>query len=85
MYRLPIRERHDGQKRRDDDADWDGVAKHLRTGDDQRGDDEVGGVRDRRERVGRQHSKSRNAREALVVGERGRDRFAEEKTLERRD
>ena len=58
--------------------------ERLRAGDDQRGDDEVGRVGDRRQRVGRQHREAGDARQALVMREVRRNRLAEEKPLESR-
>ena len=52
-------------------------------GDDERREDEVGGVRDRRQRVGREHRQARDARQALVMRERRRNRFADEESFER--
>ena len=50
--------------------------------DHQRCDDEVGCVGDRRQRVGRQHSKTGDARQAFVMRQVRRNRLAEEKTFE---
>ena len=59
-------------------------AERADAGDDQRREDEVGGVRDRRQRVGRQHGESRDARQALVMRDARGDRFADEQPFQRK-
>ena len=68
----------------DDEADRDRVADRLVPAASSVIEDEVGRVRDRRQRVGRQHGQARDARQALVMREMRRNRFAEEKALEAR-
>ena len=65
-------------------ADRHGVDERADAGDDQRAQDEVGGVGDRRQRVGRQHGQAGDAGQPLVMREMRRDRFADEETLERK-
>ena len=84
MDRLPVRERDNRQQRRDDETDRDRVDEGADAGDDERGQDEVGRVGHRRERVGRQHRQSGDARQAFVVCEVRRNRLAEKEMLERK-
>ena len=58
------------------------VAERLGSGDEQRDDDEVGRVGDRRQGVGGQHGQARDPRQPLVLREVRRDRFPEKKTFE---
>ena len=51
MNRLTIRERDDGEQRRDDEADGDRVGERPDAGNDQRREDEVGRVGDGRQRI----------------------------------
>ena len=83
VNRLPIGEGDDRQQRRDDEADRHRVDERAHARDDERGQDEVGRVRDRRQRVGRQHGQARDTGQALVVRQMRRDRSADEETLER--
>ena len=84
VNRLPVREGHNSEQRGDDKADRNGVAERADTGNDQRREDEVGGVCDRRQRVGRQHGQSRNARQALVMRHARGDRLADQQPFERK-
>ena len=59
VNRLPIGEGDDRQQRRDDEADRHRVDERAHARDDERGQDEVGRVGDRRQRVGRQHGQAR--------------------------
>ena len=82
MDRLPVRERDDGEQRRDDEADRDRVRERADAGDDERREDEVGGVGDRRQRVGRQDREPGDARQALVMRHARRDRLAEQQSFQ---
>src|SRR5204862_1287 len=54
VNRLSVRERDDREERGDHEADRDRIADGLRARGNQRDDDEVGRVRHRRQRVGRE-------------------------------
>jgi len=57
------------------------VGKRADACDEESGQDEVGRIRDRRERVGREDGETRDAGQTLVMRQVRRDGLADEETL----
>ena len=81
-HRLPVRDDDDGQQRRDAERDGKRVAEGRAAGENENQQDLFGGVRDRRQRVGREHRERDRLPEALVPGLGKRHRCADEQALE---
>ena len=81
--RLAIGEDHDRQNRCDHERDRAREAERRGADEHQHAEDFLGRVRDRRQRVGRQHGQPGDAGEPFVVREVGRDRFPDDESLER--
>ena len=83
--RLPEGGHHDRDQDRDGERDRQGRAQSRGAGGHQNQEDGLGGVRDRRQRVGGEDRQAGDAAQALVLVEAGRDRSPDQDSLETLD
>jgi hypothetical protein len=81
MDRLPVRKHDDRENRGDDQGDWRGERQRAGADENQNAENLLGSVRDRRQRVRRQHCEAGKARQAFVMGEVRRDRLTNDEPL----